>query len=70
MKRCPIAAKIAGSIGILPRCALSNVFTYDTLYNMGNLVPAYAMYTYFPVVKKKKMAEIKALHHTDFEAAR
>ena len=27
MKRCPIAAKIAGSIGILPCCALNDFFT-------------------------------------------
>ena len=26
MKRCPIAAKIVGSIGILPRCVLLNDF--------------------------------------------
>ena len=28
MKRCPIAAKIAGSIGILPCCVLNEFFTY------------------------------------------
>ena len=28
MKRCPIAAKIAGSIGILPRCVFIDFFTY------------------------------------------
>ena len=28
MKRCPIAAKIAESIGILPCCVLNNIFTY------------------------------------------
>ena len=27
MKRCPIAAKIAGSIGILPCCVLNDFFT-------------------------------------------
>ena len=27
MKRCPIVAKIAGSIGILPCCVLNDVFT-------------------------------------------
>ena len=27
MKRCPIAATIAGSIGILLRCVLNNFFT-------------------------------------------
>ena len=27
MKRCPIAAKIAGSIGILPCCVLNHLFT-------------------------------------------
>ena len=28
MKRCPIAAKIAGSLGILPRCVLNDFFTF------------------------------------------
>ena len=37
MKRCPIAAKIAGSIGILPCCALN-----DFLLHMGmNVWPIY-----------------------------
>ena len=42
MKRCPIAAKIAGLIGNLPRCVLNDFFTqgYERLPNLyGELPP-------------------------------
>ena len=71
MKRCPIAAKIAGSIGILPCCVLNDFFTiceasisliHHTLY-MGNLVPAYTMYGVFPCWQKKRWPEKSASPH-------
>ena len=69
MKRCPIAAKIAGSIGIMPCCALNDFshrgmnvcriceasLSHYTLY-MGNLGPPRIQC--IPVAKnKQKMAE-------------
>ena len=83
MKWCPIAAKLAGSIGILRVLCIQwllhiGVWTFarfvrpslshHTLY-MGNLVP-----TYFPVGQQKTDYQNKYLnkncHRTDFEADR
>ena len=66
MKRCLIATKIAGSIGILLCCVLNDFFHTGAwtfarfvrpllaaiLCIMWNLVPAYTCITYFPVCKK------------------
>ena len=68
MKRCPIAVRIAGSIRILPFCALNDFFhvrvwtfaslSHHTLY-MGNLVPAYTMYHVLPCWQKKRWPKKK-----------
>ena len=57
MKRCPIAAKIAGSIGILPCCVLKE-FSHNRVY-------AYICITYFTGLKKNPK---KTRHRTDIEA--
>ena len=54
-------------MNIYPICEAS--LSHHTLY-MGHLVPAYTMYHVFPCWKKRKMANIKAHHRTDFEADR
>ena len=65
-----IAVKIAGSIGILPCCALNDLFSHRGMnvcliceaslsrctLCMGHLVPAYTMYHVFRCWPKKKMA--------------
>ena len=67
IKCCLIAAKIAGSIGILPCCILNDFFHTGAwtfarfvrpllatiLCIIWNLVPAYTCITYFPVGKKR-----------------
>ena len=84
VKRCPIAAKIAGLIGILPCCDLNDfhieVWTFSRFVRpilatilciCGNLVPAYVTcVTYFPVGKKKEISKNKVCYRTDFEANR
>ena len=77
MKRCPIAAKIAGSIRILPCCVLNDFsrrvmyvcpiceasLSHHTLY-MGHFVAAYTM-----LEKRRLQIQIKKTRHrTDFEA--
>ena len=85
MKRCPIAAKVAGSIGIRPYCVLNDFshtcrgmnvcliceasLSHHTLY-MGNLGPRVYNVSYITLLAKQKYGKKKAHHHTDFEANR
>ena len=68
MKQCPIAAKIAGSIGILPRCDLNDLFTqgYERLPFVRPLLatilciweiwsPRIQCHHVFPCWQKKKL---------------
>ena len=81
MKRCPIAAIIARSIGILPCCALNNFFSHRGM-NVCLIVrlllatilciweicsPRIQCITYFPAGQKRGQ---KARPRTDFQADR
>ena len=81
MKWCPIAAKIAGLIGILPCCVLNNFFpigvwtfcliceaslSHHTLY-MGKIGP-HIHVSRISLLAKKKDYPQKKHYHIDFEA--
>ena len=66
MKRCPIAAKIAGSIGIMPCCALNDFFTSGmnvcpiceaSLSHHGKFGPVYTMYRVYNVSRISLLAK-------------
>ena len=81
-KRCPIAAKCAGLIGILPCCVLNDFLTFArfvrpllaTILFIWAIWSTCIMYHVISVGKKKKkkkrLPKQKTHHRSDFEADR
>ena len=68
MKGCLIAATIAGSIGILSCCALTDFFTCGGM-NVCLICEASLSHHTLYMAKQKRWPK-KARHRTDFEAGR